>query len=266
MKRFNLIGMILLAVAPMMMGGCLVWESELKKATAQNRRLIDENTELNRENMSLIDDVRRLESDLANRGSGDEQVILLQNANQELADRYAALNVKYETLWNEREGSARLPGAVNLELQRLAQQYGDVVEFSERHGMIKLRADLTFDRGSVAIRDEARRALLSLAEIVNSSAASQFNVYIAGHTDDMPITRPETKLHHPNNWYLSVHRAIEVQQSLEEAGVGSGRIAVMGFGEYHPIAPNAAGHGGNEVNRRVEIWLVPAGQLLTTGG
>jgi flagellar motor protein MotB len=40
----------------------------------------------------------------------------------------------------------------------------------------------------------------------------------------------------------------------------------MGFGEYHPVAPNKPGKKGNQANRRVEIWIVPPGSFLTTAG
>ena len=38
-------------------------------------------------------------------------------------------------------------------------------------------------------------------------------------------------------------------------------LAIMGMGQYRPIAPNKPGNGGNEKNRRVEIYIVPAGQI-----
>ena len=56
---------------------------------------------------------------------------------------------------------------------------------------------------------------------------------------------------------------MEVEKVLTDAGVDSARVAVMGFGQYQPIEPNAAGNKGNAANRRVEIWLVPKGQFVT---
>ena len=129
--------------------------------------------------------------------------------------------------------------------------------------MVKFKADFTFDKGSDDVSAEAASALDKLVDILNSSAAKDFNVYVAGHTDDIPIKKPETLRRHPTNWYLSAHRAVEVQSVLEKQGLAPQRIGVMGFSEYHPVEANAAGQKGSAKNRRVEIWIVPPGKFLT---
>jgi chemotaxis protein MotB len=58
---------------------------------------------------------------------------------------------------------------------------------------------------------------------------------------------------------LSSHRAISVLNSLQNCGVVPERLSTRGFGEYRPIAQNAPNKGGNPKNRRVEIYIVPAG-------
>ena len=63
-----------------------------------------------------------------------------------------------------------------------------------------------------------------------------------------------------------MHRAIAVQGVLSKAGLTPARIGAMGFGEYHPVAPNAPGKKGNRLNRRVEIWIVPPDRFLTESG
>jgi len=70
-----------------------------------------------------------------------------------------------------------------------------------------------------------------------------------------------------NRRYLSVHRAVAIKKVMEKAGLAAARIGVMGFGEYHPIAPNKSSGGknrGNQANRRVEIWIVPPNRFLTS--
>ena len=94
-------------------------------------------------------------------------------------------------------------------------------------------------------------------------AAKDFDVLIVGHTDDLPILRPETLAKHPTNWHLSAHRAISVQRVFAEANLSSTRLAVMGFGEYRPLEPNKPNQKGNSVNRRVEIYIIPSGQIRT---
>src|SRR5208337_2202064 len=116
-------------------------------------------------------------------------------------------------------------------------------------GMVKFKADTTFDPGSDKVKDAAREAVGKLAEILNDPIAQPFNSYVAGHTDDIPIVKDETKKRHPNNWYLSVHRAVAIEEILDKNKVAPERLGAMGFGEYHPVAPNAAGHKGNVLSR-----------------
>jgi chemotaxis protein MotB len=46
---------------------------------------------------------------------------------------------------------------------------------------------------------------------------------------------------------------------MSQNGVEPTRLSVRGFGEYRPVAPNAANNKGNDVNRRVEMYIVPKG-------
>lgn len=157
-----------------------------------------------------------------------------------------------------------LPAKLDQALKQFAGEYPDMIEYVAGRGMIKFKSDLTFAKGSAETGTEAREALLKFAEILQGQEAQQFMVVIAGHTDNIPIKRETTKRHHPNNWFLSVHRALSVQHFLTRVGRFSPeRIAVMGFGEHHPVVPNKPNEGGNPANRRVEIWIVPPGQFLT---
>jgi len=244
-------------------GGCLVLKSELDEAKSANLALQRRLAESERDVKDLELENQQLEEQLAAAGPIDEQIHLLTEQNRQLQDKYETLYAEYDALLRDREKP--LPEEVNLELQQLAESHPDLIAFSPQHGMVKLAADLTFPKGSREVNPEGVQALQRLARIVNSPNASGFHIYVAGHTDDIPIVREETKRRHPNNWYLSAHRAVEVEKVLTDAGMDPHRIAVMGFGEYHPIAANAPNHGGNAANRRVELWLVPPGQFLTRG-
>ena len=88
---------------------------------------------------------------------------------------------------------------------------------------------------------------------------------MAGHTDNVPVSNPETLKHHPNNWYLSAHRAISVGTEMMSQGVSKARIAVVGYGDQRPIADNGSA-AGRKQNRRVEVLILPtrrAGQAVT---
>ncbi len=241
--------------------GCMVPKADYDALSAHNMRLLDQVADL-RDELAQIENERNELQRRLDSGGNPEQVALLQNALRDLDAEFDILVAKYQALVN-RSGAGPLPGTVNLALEQLAAQHSGMVEFLPDLGMIKFRADLTFPKGQDALQPAAASALRELASIVGSAEVSGFNVYVAGHTDDIPIKKPETLKRHPNNWYLSVHRAVMVQEALVKAGVSPDRLAVMGFGEYHPTAANAPGKKGNPANRRVEIWIVPPQQFLT---
>jgi len=148
----------------------------------------------------------------------------------------------------------KLPPELDKALKELAEKYPNEIEYDARKGAVRWKSDLTFAKGSDEVREEARASLKAFADIVNSSAASQFEVVVVGHTDTLPIG-PITARKHPTNWHLSVHRAIAVMFNLRQNGVDYARMGCMGYGEYRPRVPNPP-RGGAEQNRRVEIFLV----------
>ncbi|HON91134.1 MAG TPA: OmpA family protein [Sedimentisphaerales bacterium] len=155
-------------------------------------------------------------------------------------------------------GVSPLPVELNTALEDFAKG-NDMVEYDASRGLVKFKSDLLFEKGSDAVTSQAAGAVKTLCGILNTEAAKEFHIIVAGHTDDIPILRPQTKVDHPTNWHLSVHRAISVEQLMEQNGIAPTRLSVRGFGEYRPLEPNAAGKKGNPKNRRVEIYIVPAG-------
>jgi len=249
-------------------GGC-VSRAEYERLRTSNRNVNDELQEckasvrmLQGDNAKHIDDLRDKDRALSNLQANNDS---LRSERDEIKDAYDKLDALYRKTAQEllNAGFGPLPGPVDKALQAFAQANPDVVEYLPKYGMVKLKSDLTFEKGSATVQPSAAGVLGKFVEIINSLEAQKFHVYVAGHTDDIPIERPETRRRHPTNWYLSVHRAVGVQKVLEKAGLAPARIGVMGFGEYHPIAPNAAGKKGNPINRRVEIWIVPPGRFLT---
>jgi len=188
----------------------------------------------------------------------------LSKTHAELRDAYAKVTTTHTKIPQLGDVFV-LPREVNEALVALARENAQLLEFSPKYGMVKFKSDLTFKLGSDTVQDSAIAALQKLAAIVNDPAVARFNVYVAGHTDDVRIVKADTLRRHPNNWYLSVHRAVSVQQVMEKAGVSPDRIGAIGFGEYHPVGPNKPNRGGNPANRRVEIWIVPPGRYLTQG-
>ena len=85
---------------------------------------------------------------------------------------------------------------------------------------------------------------------------------MVGHTDNMPISKPDTRAKHPTNMHLSTHRAISVRDALVADGITANRVQVAGYGEFRPVAEN--GTRGSATNRRVEIFLTPMPAVMDT--
>jgi len=252
-------------------GGC-VSKAEYDKALAANRRANEELLKSQEALRAVRAENDQLTADLAGRDrdlkAAQADLGIVTAARDDLQKRLNDLQALYDKL---KAGPAlpkfvALPPALDKALRDFARANPDLVEYVPEYGMVKLKSDLTFAPGSDDVQAEARAALGKFVEIVNSPEAARFHVYVAGHTDDIPIRKPGTLERHPDNWYLSVHRAISVEQILVKGGLAPERIGALGFGEYHPVAPNAPGKKGNVLNRRVEIWIVPPDRFLTPGG
>ncbi len=163
------------------------------------------------------------------------------------------------------QGGTALPTELSNELAEWAAQSGsDLVTYDERTGVVRFTSDVLFDKGDATVNPLAIDKIGALAGIMNSAAAQGFDLLIVGHTDDIPIKRAATLAQHPTNWHLSAHRSIAVKDVMARAGLAQTRIAVMGMGEFHPVEPNEAGNKGNPKNRRVDIYIVPSGQIRIT--
>lgn len=226
-------------------------ENDLNAARAKNTELEGKIAELNRLIGLGGNDALRKERDLLS---------------QQLAD----LQKKYDDLLALGANAPALPEAVNNALRDLAAKYPDLLEFDERLGMIRFKSDLTFDLGSTEVKPRAKEALAKFAAILDMPEIAQQEIQVVGHTDDVPIRASTTMRMNPNNWILSTNRAWAVADVLHANGVAVNRVTAGGWGDQRPVAPNAAGHRGNEKNRRVDIYIrptkVPEGITVSTPG
>ncbi|MCP4147735.1 MAG: OmpA family protein [bacterium] len=77
-----------------------------------------------------------------------------------------------------------------------------------------------------------------------------FNVRIAGHTDNIPIAT----VRFPSNWELSAIRATTVLRYMIENGVDTERLTATGYSDLLPLFPNDSRVNRSQ-NRRVEFVL-----------
>jgi chemotaxis protein MotB len=76
-------------------------------------------------------------------------------------------------------------------------------------------------------------------------------VRVEGFTDDVPIRTFQFY----SNWELSAARAGSVVHVLADRGLARNRLAVVGFGDQHPVASNTTAEGRN-ANRRVTVVIL----------
>ncbi|MBN2129950.1 MAG: OmpA family protein [Sedimentisphaerales bacterium] len=236
--------------------GC---SSEMQDLRLQNRtqqdRIDQLESELRAARLQLDQLKRRL---AAAEQTGDVEVDTLR---QKIAALEEDLTKKEELIKSMQEkllGISPLPVELSTALEDFANQ-NEMVEYDSERGLVKFKSDLLFERGSDQVTTSAAEAVRTLCGILNSDTAKEFDIIVAGHTDDMRIARPATRAAHPTNRHLSSHRAISVVNLMESSGLEAKRLSTRGFGEYRPVAPNAPGKKGNPKNRRVEIFVVPSG-------
>ena len=191
---------------------------------------------------------------------GDKEALLQNNAAQiaNLTAQLAEINAKYQdALGRVGSGTIALPQPLSNALTGFAHENPDLVDFDAARGIVKFKTDFTFATGQDTITDKAKAAISRFASILNSDAAKSYELMVAGHTDNSPVVNPQTKAKHPDNWYLSSHRAIAVGDELIKHSVSPQRIAVVGYADQRPIAPNTT-TAGKAQNRRVEVLILPS--------
>ena len=149
---------------------------------------------------------------------------------------------------------------LNKKLAELGPNPGDVTKFAVDGGNLYQVTDaILFDLGSATLTPEGLKVLETVAKDIESTPHGQ--VSVRGHTDNVPVSRPETKAKFPHgNLQLSAERAVEVAAALQGIVGGSMQdLVVMGFGESLPVSANDTPENRRR-NRRVEIFVAdPAG-------
>jgi chemotaxis protein MotB len=117
----------------------------------------------------------------------------------------------------------------------------------ERGVSVSFGDSVLFEPGSAEIKAEARPLLLAVEAVIRKTQDPISPISIEGHTDNMPIR---------NSWELSTARAVSVLMSLlQDSPLHPERFSASGYGEYRPVASNAAPEGRAR-NRRVDIVFV----------
>ena len=252
------IAAVLVTLSFLLVCGC-VSEQDYKQLQIQNARQGELITQLKSELTAMkleLDQAKRQLADATGKGGIEtkalqDKVAMLENA---LKQKQALIARMQEQLL----GGVTLPIELSTMLEDFAKGQ-DMVTFDPARGIVKFKSDLLFQKGSDVVAANAVAAVKGLCDIMNSDQGKEFDILIAGHTDDIPIGKPETRAKHPTNWHLSAHRAIAVLNVMTASAIAAERVSIRGFGEYRPLAPNKPNKAGNPQNRRVEIYIVLKG-------
>jgi chemotaxis protein MotB len=223
-------------------------------------------------------DVRALQSELdTERSLSEQQISQIALLNQQIAAlrrQLAALEDALEVSEKrDRESQAKIADLGQRLNVALAQRVQELQRYrSEFFGRLReilgnrpeirvvgdrfvFQSEVFFDRGSAALRAEARPELDKLASALldlegKIPADIPWVLRVDGHTD----TRPIATAQFPSNWELSAARAISVVQYLISRGLKPDRLVAAGFGEFQPLDSGATDDAYSR-NRRIELKL-----------
>jgi chemotaxis protein MotB len=223
-------------------------------------------------------DVKALASELdAERALSEKQISQIALLNQQIAALRRQLAAVEDALEasekRDRESQSKIADLGQRLNVALAQRVQELQRYrSEFFGRLReilgnrpeirvvgdrfvFQSEVFFDRGSAALRPEARpeldklaSALLDLEKQIPTDIP--WVLRVDGHTD----TRPIATAQFPSNWELSAARAISVVQYLIGRGLRADRLVAAGFGEFQPL-DSSAGEDAFSRNRRIELKL-----------
>ena len=142
--------------------------------------------------------------------------------------------------------------------QRLEQELNEsrveISQLKNRMTIISLTSEVLFSSGSARIKPAGREVLSVIASTLNTYPDRAIS--IEGHTDNEPIGGGSF---YKSNWELSAARALAAVEILQaDNRVAPKRLKLVGHGEFSPVASNAT-EEGRQLNRRIEIRLLPPG-------
>jgi len=258
MRIVKLLGIFVLCACVVLATGC-VSEQEYKDLQLQNDRQLERIKDLSSKletTKGQLDMKERQLADAKSRGGID--IATLEKQVEALEKAVRDKNAWIARMQEQLLGVVPLPVELSTMLEDFANKE-EMVTYDAGRGIVKFKSDLLFEKGSDVVAPAAGEAVKALCGILNSEQGKEFDIIIAGHTDDIPIAKPATRAKHPTNWHLSAHRAISVLKLMGTDDIAQERMSARGFGEFRPVAPNKPGKKGNPQNRRVEIYIVPKG-------
>jgi outer membrane protein OmpA-like peptidoglycan-associated protein len=120
----------------------------------------------------------------------------------------------------------------------------EVSQTADNRLKLDIPSDISFATGSASISPAFRPILNQFASTLNQNPNT--TITIVGHTDNTG----SDAINNP----LSLNRAANTRNYLEDRGVAAGRFNIAGRGSYEPLVPNDSA-ANRARNRRVEIYV-----------
>ncbi|HBL15863.1 MAG: hypothetical protein A2X36_08735 [Elusimicrobia bacterium GWA2_69_24] len=156
-----------------------------------------------------------------------------------------------------------LSAALNKNVQNARAEIEKMMEKENMAGEVKidkegLKVSLEeqgqmsqFRSGFSELTPSMKETLDKLAPILRKLADQNHEVFVEGHTDDIPIHND----YFWSNWELSAARATTVvEYMIRDRGFPAGCMGAVGYGDQRPLAPNDS-EANRQRNRRVVFFV-----------
>ncbi|GAA5078747.1 flagellar motor protein MotD [Lysobacter panacisoli] len=137
-------------------------------------------------------------------------------------------------------------------LSELVRQKLVTVRRSYNFLEVEIQSDILFASGVATPNPQALGTVRQIADVLRDEPNA---LRVEGYTDNVPIATSQF----PSNWELSSARAASIVHVMMQSGITANRLAVVGYGEFQPVADNATPEGRN-ANRRVLLVILASPQ------
>ena len=226
--------------------------SNKKLASAQN-----DIAQLEAKNNELGKNLSELQSEAASLEKRYNAVVQDYNAYKKNAEAYKqeceANNEKLQYMREALQEEIEVMERMEEKLEEAMANFKDKgVDVYIEDGIVRvsLTDNLLYKSGSSKLSDDGKKALESLAAVLNNDYPN-LKVIVIGNTDDVQFKKGI------DNWTLSTERANGVVRTLrDEYKVSPERLTAAGKSKYNPVADNSTADGRAR-NRRTDIILNP---------
>ncbi len=227
----------------------------LRKNSELQQTLMNDRADKDRQKQTFSSRKEQMQQQLEDLNQNNAQLLTsidqLQQENASLKGQIEAeRKAREEKLASLKNTYDQLVGALEEEIQR-----GELTITNLKGKLsVNLPNKILFDSGKTAVKDEGKKILRSLGDIMSKFPDKA--LLVEGHTDNVQISS-RLKETFPTNWELSTARANSVVHVLQDdVGLPGERLIAAGYSEYRPISDNETAEG-KAFNRRIQIQLVP---------